>query len=165
MKYFTPDLTIEEARKQFRELCLKLHPDKGGNQADFVAMKDEYDKMVGMLSAFEAGSASRENRKARYTTESEIELRKKIEELLNIPEIVIEICGSWLWISGNTFAHHERIKAAGCKFSGAKKCWYFAVDMAQGKCRGRYSMAKIRAKFGSMTIESEAAPQAQLQAA
>jgi hypothetical protein len=162
MKYFADGLTIEECRKQFRELCLQLHPDKGGKHEDFIAMKNEYDIAIKLLAALEAGNANRENRKTRFTFESEKALREKIEELLNIPAITIEICGSWLWISGNTFPVHDRIKAAGCKFSGAKKLWYFAVDMAQGRVRGRYSMAKIRNKFGSMTIESEAEPQYQL---
>jgi hypothetical protein len=51
---------------------------------------------------------------------------------------------------------HEQIKAVGCKFSGKKKLWYFSATMQEGKVRGRYTMDKIRSKFGSVVIESEA---------
>jgi hypothetical protein len=154
-KYFSADQTIEQARSEFRKLCLELHPDKGGNEEEFKSMKNEYDGIIKILSAFEAGNANRENRRARYTYEMEQELAEKIESMLNIPGIIIEICGSWLWIAGNTFPVHELIKAQGCKFSGKKKLWYWSADMGAGKVRGRYTMEKIRNKFGSEIIESE----------
>ena len=41
-KYFENIHTTDALKKAYKELCLKLHPDKGGNAADFIAMKDEY---------------------------------------------------------------------------------------------------------------------------
>lgn len=155
-KYFSPEMGIEELRKNFRKLCLELHPDKGGNAEEFKAMKNEYDYFCSLQAAGEAGKANAENRSARFTAETEKELREALERFLSIPGIIVEICGSWLWISGNTFPVHEQIKALGAKFSGQKKMWYWAATMREGKVRGRYDMNKIRSKFGSETIESTA---------
>ena len=39
-KYFANIHTTDALKKPYKELCLKLHPDKGGNAADFIAMKN-----------------------------------------------------------------------------------------------------------------------------
>jgi curved DNA-binding protein CbpA len=155
-KYFSPEMSIEELRKNFRRHCLVLHPDKGGDAEEFKAMKNEYDYFIKLSAAGEAGRAAAKDRKPFYTYESEKALQDAIERFLAIPDIVVEICGSWLWITGNTFPVHERIKALGAKFSRNKKAWYWSPTMSQGKMRGIYSMKKIREKFGSICLESEA---------
>jgi curved DNA-binding protein CbpA len=150
--------SIETLRSAFRKKCLELHPDKGGDAVKFAAMKNEYDILIKLAAAGEAGRANQESREARFNFESEKELAEMIEKLMKVSGIIIEVCGSWLWISGNTFVVHEQLKCLGLKFSGQKKCWYWASTIKQGKVRGRYSMDKIRSKFGSMVLESEAAP-------
>lgn len=41
MKFFKPPLTKEHIEEQYKILCKKLHPDKGGNKEDFNKMIDE----------------------------------------------------------------------------------------------------------------------------
>jgi hypothetical protein len=164
-KYFSPEMGIEELRKNFHKFCLELHPDKGGDPEAFKAMKNEYDYFSGLCAASEGGRATAENRTARYTAEGEKAWRETLEKLLNIPRITIEICGSWLWITGETFPVHELIKGLGAKYSGQKKAWYWAANMRQGKCRGKYNnLGKIRARYGSEILESTAQEQMQLAA-
>ena len=161
--YFVDCKTIEELRAEFKVLCMKLHPDKvGGDSSLFVEMKNEYDNLLHLFSASEAGRANGLGQQARYTYESESELAKKIEELMNVVDITIEICGSWLWVGGNTYPVKDRIKAMGCKFSGTKKLWYWSSSIVEGKKRGIYTMDKIRNKFGSELLESTGKKQYQL---
>ncbi len=42
--YFYDCKTNEEAKKKFRELSKKLHPDNGGNGTEFSQMKEQYDR-------------------------------------------------------------------------------------------------------------------------
>ena len=155
LKYFTGQESIEELRKSFYKLCLRMHPDKGGDHLAFVGMKNEYDYLCGLRGASEFGNAAREKRAPRYSAASEKQLREMIEKLIHLENITIEICGCWLWITGNTFAIHTTLSALGLKFSGSKKAWYYAASMQSGKIRGRYSdMNKIRNRFGSETIET-----------
>ena len=42
MKYFKNISTPEELKKQFRKYCITMHPDKGGNAAEFAHMFAEY---------------------------------------------------------------------------------------------------------------------------
>lgn len=165
MKYFTEIGSIEELRSMFRAYCLELHPDKGGDPEAFLAMKAEYDVAIRMAAATEAGTANAENREARFSYEGERAVAEALERFLNIPGIIVEICGSWLWIAGNTFPVHERIKAEGAKYSKGKGKWYYSPYMGRGKRRGRYSMAQIRRRFGSIVVDSEAQAQPCLSAA
>ena len=42
MKYFNNITTAEEIKKQFRNYCVSMHPDKGGDPEEFKAMMAEY---------------------------------------------------------------------------------------------------------------------------
>ena len=47
MRYFAGSECIEDLRKSFRALCMRLHPDKGGKHEEFVEMINEYDYLCG----------------------------------------------------------------------------------------------------------------------
>ena len=61
----------------------------------------------------------------------------------------IEICGAWVWVSGNTKVHKETLKAVGFKYASKKKSWYFRPDDWTSRSRGNYSIDEIRGKYGS----------------
>ena len=44
MKYFNNITTAEELKKQFRNYCVSMHPDKGGDPEEFKAMLSEYEE-------------------------------------------------------------------------------------------------------------------------
>lgn len=41
-----PPKTKDEIKRQYRKLCLKYHPDKGGSNEKFIKLKDAYDKLL-----------------------------------------------------------------------------------------------------------------------
>ena len=59
-KYFANIHTTDALKKAYKELCLKLHPDKGGDAADFIAMKDEYKAAAKRVAWEEAHSTDEE---------------------------------------------------------------------------------------------------------
>ena len=44
MKYFSNITTAEELKKQFRNYCVTMHPDKGGDPEEFKIMLAEYEE-------------------------------------------------------------------------------------------------------------------------
>ena len=50
MKWFTNVHTVEELRKQYRQLMKKHHPDVGGNTEDAKQINAEYERLFAILS-------------------------------------------------------------------------------------------------------------------
>ena len=70
------------------------------------------------------------------------------------PEITVEQCGGWLWITGNTRPLRGELKALGCRWSPNKGCWYWAP--AGYRRKGRPApLARIRAVYGSRLVADE----------
>ena len=49
MKYFTNCRTLDELKKEFRRLCMKHHPDRGGDTATMAAINAEYEDLFPIL--------------------------------------------------------------------------------------------------------------------
>lgn len=84
------------------------------------------------------------------------QINKTMESLKGIDGIEVELCGTWLWIDGNTYENRESLKAVGCKFSRTKKKWYWrSPDAKAGWSRGKQTMGQIRQKYGSQWMRKD----------
>lgn len=80
MKYFNNIITLDELKKQFRALSIKLHPDRGGNAEEFKAMMAEYqDIMHNFDQAKERAEAEAEARR-QAEEEAKAAAKRKAEE-------------------------------------------------------------------------------------
>ena len=150
-KFFNNCRTQDELRAQFRKLCKQLHPDNGGNAELFVQMQEEYKQLLVKLANSDDKSQKAAKEEAQFTSEY-ADLIIKLQKLAGI---VIEQCGSWLWLHGNTIVHKEVIKQYSFKWSKNKNSWYWAPNLSEKRQRGRYSMNTIRTMFGSREYYSE----------
>lgn len=62
-KYFEHITTAQELKKAYKRLCLKLHPDKGGDPAEFKAMQAEYEEAAQRIARGEAAGNYQHNKK------------------------------------------------------------------------------------------------------
>lgn len=146
MKYFTNCRTLDELKAAYRRLAKQHHPDHGGDTATMQAINNEYAERFEILKAQHNASADEYHQ----TTEAPQEFIDIINALLKLDGLEVELCGSWLWIGGNTRQHKEALKAAGCRWSSNKKLWYWRHEEdARSWHRGNKSMSQIRAKYGS----------------
>lgn len=151
-KYFKEVKDQSELRSKFKELCKQLHPDCGGNQKDFVAMMKEYKKLLVDL----ANSDSKSQWSAKEEAKKASEYADLIVQLQKLAGIVIEQCGSWLWLHGNTAEHEEIIRQFGFKRSKVKNSWYWAPYLTKKYKKGQCSMDTIRMMYGSQVYNSTA---------
>lgn len=67
----------------------------------------------------------------------------------------IEICGCWVWVSGNTKIHRDILKKAGFKWASKKQQWYFRPAEKISHRHAAWSMDKIRNTYGSQVFKQE----------
>lgn len=151
MKYFANINTLDALKAEYRRLVLKYHPDRGGDLETMKQINLAYEAKHEELK--HAWNSSHDE--AHQCTEAPEEFRDIIEALLRMPGIEVELCGSWLWLSGNTYEHKDELKALGCKWASAKKMWsWHHAEAGSRFYRGRRTMGEIRTKYGSQTFEA-----------
>lgn len=151
MKYFTNINTLDELKAAYRRLSMKHHPDRGGDTATMQEINAEHDELFERLKKQHNASAD----EFHQTTETPEEFREIIELLLKLDGLTVELCGSWLWIGGDTRQHKETLKAAGCRWSNNKKLWYWHhAEEGRKWRRGKATMSDIRSKYGSQVFDA-----------
>lgn len=87
-------------------------------------------------------------------TEAIQEIFRKIK---NLSGITAEVCGTWLWVGGNTYPCRSVLKQAGLRWAKKKTAWYWSPPESATQNRKPYSMEKIRNKYGSVGLRQETA--------
>ncbi len=158
IKYFFGIETAEELKKAFRKLAAKLHPDNGGNVEEFKAMKLEFEKLWDNLKNIHTNKKGEQYDTTgtdRATTETAKEFMNIIEKLMFISDITVELCGSWIWVGGNTKEYKDLLKELGFKYSSNKQMWYYQRDGIRRYHKKAWSIDEIRSAYGSKTYKGE----------
>lgn len=155
MKWFNNPKTLEELKKQYKKLALRHHPDLGGNTADMQEINNEYDLLFERLKNVHRSADGNVYTARTATTETASDYREIINRLINLKGIEIEICGTWLWITGDTKPHRETLKELRFRWSNKKKAWYFHKDPYIKKSRRNLSLDDIRDLYGSERIHQQ----------
>lgn len=149
MKYFNNIKDQDELKKAYKKLALELHPDKGGKHEDFVEMSNEYQDLLKRIL-----SGKFDSEKVESELKIDEQMREALEKIIHL-EITIEIVGSWIWLSGNTFPYKTEIKEAGFKFAGKKKAWYWNDGTFKKRSKKSFSLDEIKDKYGSEEVKTK----------
>jgi len=131
---------INEAKKIYKILAKRLHPDVGGSEEEFKILNSVYTELIEHKIYFSSG------------VKIDIELEKIISLILYFENITIELIGSWIWVSGDTKSIKDKLKELGFKWASKKKMWYFG-EMKAKNLKPK-SMNEIKNKYGSKTMKS-----------
>lgn len=149
--YFQNCRTLEELKAEYRRLAMLNHPDRGGDTEIMKKINADHDRRFEELKSAHNSAAD----DSHQTTETAEEFRDIINALIHLDGLTIELCGCWLWISGETMKHREALKAAGCRWSSSKKMWYWRHPEDGHRYHGKKSsMDQIRSKYGSQKFNS-----------
>jgi curved DNA-binding protein CbpA len=142
-------VTSKDIKKAYRAAALKYHPDK--NPAGSEMMKI-INAAFDVLKNFSGDIPSDEQQASQENNQNYSEaVSDALNAILNLAALSIEICGAWVWVSGDTFKHKDVLKSAGFKFASKKKSWYFRPENWRSTSRGSFSMDDIRNQYGSAT--------------
>lgn len=154
MTYFTNCNTLEELKKEYRRLAMVHHPDLGGDPETMKSINNAYDQQFQILKDRHNAQAAK-SPNARPIHETPEQFREILAKLLHLHGLKIELCGSWVWVSGNTYPHRHTMSELGLRWSKSKKMWYWRNEAdAAPFTRKPQSMADIRRKYGSEIVGS-----------
>lgn len=150
MTYFDNIHTLEELRKEYKRLVKANHPDNGGSVETIKIINVEYEICFKVLEKVDPVSSNN-----KYNMAEDEMIREIINAIINL-NIEIEICGSWIWVSGNTYSCKQELKNSGFHWASKKKMWYWHNPEEQTKSNGKTSMNDIRMKYGSQVVRTAA---------
>lgn len=133
------EITPDMVKSAYHQAVKKYHPDV--NPAG-----EEMTKVI--IEAWETLNGFSGNLEHEQTEYGD-NLMSALNAVHNIMGLNVEICGSWVWVTGTTRDHKERLKETGYKFSRNKVAWYFRPDNKRSFSRGKYTLNQIRTKYGS----------------
>ena len=148
-KYFDNPQTLEDLKKQYRELALKHHPDRGGSNEAMKAVNNEYDNLFNKLKDIHRTKDGETYTANNETNETPEQFKSIIDELMKFDGIVIEIIGCFLWVTGNTKPYKDYLKALNLKWHSKKFAWYLKPEDYKKRSRGDYDLDQIRTMYGS----------------
>lgn len=152
MTYFTNINTLEELKKAYRKLAAKLHPDNGGTKEEMQALNAEYEAIFARVKNIHTTSDGKTYTKE--TTETAEMFRNVIEKIINL-NVNIDICGSWVWVYGDTYKVKNELKAAGLAWASRKKMWYWHApeDVPMHHKKSGFEYAEIKRMHGCETVK------------
>lgn len=167
-KYFNPlPATPEAAASVYKRLIFTLHPDHNPSPDATRQTQDLNSEYASLLAEFaysgEYGRQQKAHAEGKRTAADyhdlrgvTDELRSKIEAVLNLGgNLVVELCGLWVWVTGETKPYKEQLgkNGLGFKWSPNKEAWYFAGVPTFN--RKRHSLDEIRNMHGSVILSDQ----------
>lgn len=151
--------SLNELKQLYRAFALEFHPDHGGSEEAMKQINIQFTWLFESLKNKQNEEATRAHDAGNWagfstTTETPEEFIDIISKLDRIQGIIVELCGRWLWISGNTKDNREALKACGCRWSTNKKMWYWRHEEDFCKKHNSHTrdIEEIRAMYGSQRM-------------
>lgn len=162
MTYFKNVDTLEELRKQYKELLKKYHPDnENGNTEVTQTINTEYEKLFKVLKDRHESKATGSNEdkttfdNMKYDFSEDAKLREVLQQIISFSNINIEIVGCWIWVDGATYEYKDSLKTLGFKWAREKKKWYYHTEVFKKRSNKKLSMEDIRNYYGSTEVQTE----------
>ena len=123
--FFTPTpKTFEEPKAMYRKLAFQHHPDRGGDEENMKAINNEYDELFPKLKNIHQTKDGETYTAKQATAETADQFKDLINELMKMDNIIIEIIGCFVWVTGNTKIYKVKLKELKFNWHSKKIAWY-----------------------------------------
>ena len=156
MKYFENVKTLEDLKKAYKKLALKLHPDVNKDRdttEEFKTMQNEYEAMFERVKNQHMNAQG--DMYTKETAETVNEYMDIINKIIFFQGCTIEIIGNWIWISGDTKNYKETLKELKFRWAPNKKAWSYHNGTYRKQTKKQYSLEDLRNSFESTKINNK----------
>lgn len=153
MKYFKSCASIEEAKKVYRALLKKHHPDLAGKKGEAVTVEviNQFNQFIDSFVS-QSFNSYFEDKDRKPDPETVTPFQEVLKAIIGF-NCEIEIIGYWIYCF-NAFPVHEQLKALEFWFSSKHRAWVYSGS-SKKKYASRLSLDEIRAGKGSQKVENE----------
>jgi curved DNA-binding protein CbpA len=147
--YFTECKTLDDVKQLYKTLAKQYHPDKKGGSLEIMQQVNaEYDYVSDrLLKGMNIGQEDREKQ-----TSFSTEYRDRLNLIINLEGVFIELSGTWIWVTGNTKPVKDKLKEAGFFWAKNKNAWFWRPEDQKCFNKNPMSLDEIRSKYGSEKI-------------
>ena len=151
LKILKPSGDTDEALKNaYRMACKKYHPDINPDGLELMKLINAaYGFLKEHLGKWHTTSYNSDD-----TGIDEI-FQDIFNAIRHFRDIHVEVCGTWLWVNGNTKPYKDQFKDLGFKWAPNKHRWYWRPEGYRKRSKRVLSMAEIRFMYGSNELETE----------
>jgi hypothetical protein len=149
------ELTPAIIKDAYRHACATYHPDR--NPAGLEMMKS-VNAAYDVLRDY-SGVIDEPDKGGNYAAQ----LYSALQIAVTLTGVSIEVCGAWVWLSGNTLVHCDTLRKSketlpdnnGFRWAPKKKMWYYRPQDWRSFSRGSWSMDEIRDEYGANTVANK----------
>jgi hypothetical protein len=137
----------------YRRAAMKYHPDRAGGSVEMMQAVNDAVESIRTWYRDPENAPLRDH--AEPSGYGDL-LAAAIAAVVELEGIAIEICGSWIWVTGDTKPHRDAFKAAGYRWGAKKMAWFFRPAGFKSRSRGNWSLDEIREHHGSQAVPGRA---------
>lgn len=148
--YFTKTNDLNELRDQYRKLAKEYHPDLNPDIDENIMkqINNEYEQLLNSIN-----TENNTHIKYEYEQTWQSKFIETLKIFASMPDIIVEMIGNWIWISGNTKPIKEQLKSLNFKFSGKKVAWYWKSYRYFKKSDEDFELDDLRNIYGSEKLQ------------
>lgn len=147
--YFENCHTIEDLKKEYRKLAFQFHPDITKDDGEIMKeINNQYDE-----ATIRIGKELHKN----YSIDNEFKDIITALIKLKMENVTIEICGIFIWLTGNTKPYCKELgkDGLGLHWANKKKAWYWKPSWYYMVKHEEWDLNKIRSVYGSTSVKQD----------
>lgn len=157
--YFSTCTGVDEVKSLYRSLARANHPDLGGNTRTMQDINASYHDALKSYDGIKVGQYDNgKERVYRYHYQTEQSVVEKYADILRakLPgRIVVEICGTWIWVSNTQKDDRTALKALKLLWHAKRIQWFWKPEGQYSRYNANMTNADIRNYYGSKILDKD----------
>ena len=156
--YFEGCTTVHTAKREYRHLAKRYHPDAGGTNEEMKAVNAAYEALLASMDGQEQRGSDGRMHTYHYNADLEREIMDMIQSLLKLRMVDVDIAliGTWIWVKDETKPYKDQLgnDGLGLRWSGKHKAWYWRKQAWRGRTSGK-DLGGIAQTYGVKWFEQK----------